>query len=173
MPRVEAFATGIKIESSDQSPFLEADQGIKVASKLLKSTDQEWAAAIWPLILKNQAIKSLRREWSSDQAHFLLIKHFDRGYKRFNRWRICDYPLLAKPMNVIEFYSQSLPSCMALTRLKTIISQDSSFYFTMVLHVRLEDHPVAEMGSKDVTVEMIMCAVNPSDINQIQGDQYN
>ena len=43
----------------------------------------------------------------------------------------------------------------------------------MVLHARLEEHPVAEMGSKDVTVEMIMCAVNPSDINQIQGDRYN
>ena len=40
----------------------------------------------------------------------------------------------------------------------------------MTLHARLEEYPVAEMGSKDVTVEMIMCAVNPSDINQIQGD---
>ena len=33
---VEAFATGIKIESSDQSP-LGANQGIKVTSKQLKS----------------------------------------------------------------------------------------------------------------------------------------
>ena len=39
----EAFATGIKIESSDQSPFWGL---IKGTSKLLKSTDQERAAAI-------------------------------------------------------------------------------------------------------------------------------
>ena len=43
----------------------------------------------------------------------------------------------------------------------------------MALPARSEEYPVAEMGSKDVTVEMIMCAVNPSDINQIQGDWYN
>ena len=35
-----------------------------MASKLLKLTDQEHAAAIWPLT-ENQAIKSLRREQSS------------------------------------------------------------------------------------------------------------
>ena len=35
---------------------------------------------------------------------------------------------------------------------------------------RLEEHPVGEVGSKDVAVEMVMCVVNPSDINQIQGD---
>ena len=40
MSHVEAFATRIKIESSDQSPF-GADQGIKVASKLQKAKDQE------------------------------------------------------------------------------------------------------------------------------------
>ena len=38
MSRVEAFATRIKIESSDQNPFGGADQGIKVTSELLKST---------------------------------------------------------------------------------------------------------------------------------------
>ena len=37
MSCVKAFATGIKIESSDQKPFLGADQGIKVASELIKS----------------------------------------------------------------------------------------------------------------------------------------
>ena len=46
MSCVEVFATGIKNESSDQSPFRGADQGIKVTSELLKSTDQEHAAAI-------------------------------------------------------------------------------------------------------------------------------
>ena len=38
MSHVEAFATGIKIESSDQSPFWGL---IKVTSELLKSMDQE------------------------------------------------------------------------------------------------------------------------------------
>jgi len=32
----EAFATGIKIESNNQSPFLGANQGNKVTSKLQK-----------------------------------------------------------------------------------------------------------------------------------------
>ena len=44
--RVEAFVTGIKIESSDQSPFWEL---IKVTSELRKSTNHERTAAIWPL----------------------------------------------------------------------------------------------------------------------------
>ena len=46
MSHVEAFATGIKIEPSNQSPFGGADQGIKVTSKLLKINNQERAAAI-------------------------------------------------------------------------------------------------------------------------------
>ena len=33
MFHVEAFATEIKIESSDQKPFLRADQGIKIGSE--------------------------------------------------------------------------------------------------------------------------------------------
>ena len=45
MSCVEAFAIGIKIESSDPA-LLGTDQGIKVASKLLKSMTQERAAAI-------------------------------------------------------------------------------------------------------------------------------
>ena len=68
MSRVEAFATGIKTESSNQSP-LGGDQGIKVTSELLKINNQEHAAAIWPLTLENQAIKSLIRR--DDQ----VIKH--------------------------------------------------------------------------------------------------
>ena len=46
MSRAEAFATEIKSESSDQNPFLMADQEIKVASELPESTDQEHMAAI-------------------------------------------------------------------------------------------------------------------------------
>ena len=47
MSRVEVFVTGIKIESSDQSPSgWAANQGIKVTSELLKSMDQEHAAAV-------------------------------------------------------------------------------------------------------------------------------
>ena len=38
MSCVEAFATGIKIESSDQSPFLGPIKRIKVTSDLLKLT---------------------------------------------------------------------------------------------------------------------------------------
>ena len=74
-------------------PFSGADQRIKVASGLLKSTDQKCAAAIWPLTMKNQAIKSLRRERSSNQVQYLLIKHFDHGHKCFNRQHMSDYPL--------------------------------------------------------------------------------
>ena len=54
MSHVEAFATGIKIESSDQSPFWGL---IKVTSELLKSMDQEHRRA--------QAINSL-----VSQTHF-------------------------------------------------------------------------------------------------------
>ena len=46
-------------------PFWGADQEIKVTSKLLKVNNQDRAAAMWPLTLENQAIKSLRRERSS------------------------------------------------------------------------------------------------------------
>ena len=41
MSPVEAFATEIKIESSDQSPFWGTNQGIKATSKLLKTNNQE------------------------------------------------------------------------------------------------------------------------------------
>ncbi len=32
-----------------------------------------------------------------------------------------------------------------------------------------EEHTLKAMGSDDVTVDMLLCPVNPSDINQIQG----
>ena len=43
---VEAFATKIKIESSNHSPFLGANQEFKVTSELLKLTDQERTAVL-------------------------------------------------------------------------------------------------------------------------------
>ena len=46
MSHVEVFVTGIKIESSDQSPFGGLIKGCKATSKLPKSSDQECAAAI-------------------------------------------------------------------------------------------------------------------------------
>jgi len=45
MSHVEAFAAEIKIKSSNQAT-LRPNQGIKVTSKLRKSKDQEWMAAI-------------------------------------------------------------------------------------------------------------------------------
>ena len=35
---------------------------------------------------------------------------------------------------------------------------------------RLQDYPVADVGANDVAVDMMMCAINPADINQIQGE---
>ena len=61
------FVTGIKIESSEQSPFLRADQGIKVTSKLQKSKNQEQAAPIWPLTYKIKQSSTLfadQKSWS-------------------------------------------------------------------------------------------------------------
>ena len=46
MSRVEVFATGIKIESSESKSFLRANQVIKVTSELQKSKDQECSAPI-------------------------------------------------------------------------------------------------------------------------------
>ena len=76
-------------------PFWGADQGIKMTSKLLKVNNQGHAAAMWPLTLENQAIKSFRREWSSDQAHFLPIKELDHSCQHFYRRHISDYPLVS------------------------------------------------------------------------------
>ena len=64
-----------------------------MTSELLKINNQECTAAMWPLTLRNQAIKSLKRERSSDQAHFLPIKKLDHSCKHFYRWHASDYPL--------------------------------------------------------------------------------
>ena len=53
MSHVEVFATGIKIESSDQSPFLGADQEIKATSELMHGYNLTFDP-------ENQLIKSLR-----------------------------------------------------------------------------------------------------------------
>ena len=71
MSRVEAFVTGIKIESSNQSAFWEL---IKVTSKLWKSKDQKRAAPIWPLTCKKSSDQELLKGWSSDQAHISATK---------------------------------------------------------------------------------------------------
>ena len=82
-------------------PFLRADQGVKVGSKLQKSKHIQYSTvlsmikgsrctAIIPI--KKQVIKSFRKEQSSDQAQFLQIK-IDFGHRYFNRRHISDYPL--------------------------------------------------------------------------------
>jgi len=35
--------------------------------------------------------------------------------------------------------------------------------------IRLQEYPVSDVGAEDVAVEMKVCAVNPADINGIQG----
>ncbi len=39
----------------------------------------------------------------------------------------------------------------------------------MCPHRLVPDYPVAELGSRDISVDMLMCPINPADINQIQG----
>ena len=72
MSRVEAFVTRIKIESSDQSPFLRADQGIKVTSKLQKSKDQERVAPIWPFSRQKKFEQSRGFEGTIKQSSTLF-----------------------------------------------------------------------------------------------------
>ena len=96
MSRVEAFVTGIKIESSDQTLFesRSRDQGYLRTVKIKESTP------IWPLTHKNQATKSF---WRDDQAHFLLLKNLDHSRKCFNRRHTSDYPLLIQNTRVIRY----------------------------------------------------------------------
>ena len=63
---------------------------------------------------ENQVIKSLRRERSVDQAHFLPIKHFDRGHKRFNRRPISDYPLTIASNPILQFPVFFLVNCTTI-----------------------------------------------------------
>ena len=93
MSHAEVFATGNKIELSDQSPFesLSRNHG---NFRIVKIKGSRTAGPIWPLIPKNQAImQELLKGRSSNLAHFLLIKIVDPHRKRFNRRHISDYPL--------------------------------------------------------------------------------
>ena len=83
MFRVEAFATGIKLESNDQSPFW--------------GPIKRW----WPPNCSNQRIKNtwlqfdfwhLKIKWSRAE---LSAGGTDQVIKHFNRWHISDYPLLS------------------------------------------------------------------------------
>ena len=83
-----------------------------------KKTDQECPVAVWPLIdSENQAIKSLRRAKSSDQADFLLTTHFDHGRKRLNRRHTSDCPLSLTTQSkvfiftTVYYKSPPPPSC--------------------------------------------------------------
>ena len=102
MSFVEVFATGKierglgmrLVESNGQKPFCESwsrDQGI--ASELWKSKDQDARLQFDFWHIKNQAIKSFRREWLSDQVQFFSDQNFDPGCKCFNMWHVSDYPL--------------------------------------------------------------------------------
>ena len=76
-----------------------------------KSQQSERAAAIWPLTLKNQVIKSLRslRSLRREQSNFLPIKKLDRGHKRFYRRHMSDNPLVKYNVMILprgcQFYS--------------------------------------------------------------------
>ena len=91
--RVEAFAAEIKIESCKWSkPFVRADQGIEITSKLRKSKAQEHAAPIWPLthkkIKRSRALEG-KIKWSS--TLFADQKYWSRLHT-LNRQHIIYYP---------------------------------------------------------------------------------
>ena len=96
---VEAFATGIKMESSDQRSFFGADQDEFWATNINRSTHflrYYWGVATF-CPLNSRKIKRSRASERSDQAikddfHW-SIKILDHGHKRFYRRRVCDYPL--------------------------------------------------------------------------------
>ena len=86
MSHVEALATGIKIGSSDQSPFREL---IKVTSEPWKSNGQEPQLQFDPLNIERS-----RASEGNDQVYFLPVKNFDPATNASNRWHISDYPCL-------------------------------------------------------------------------------
>ena len=88
MSHVEGYATRIKIESSNQSPFwrlIKGSGGLWTANQWINNTYLQFN--VWPF--ENQALKSLRREWSS-----FADQNLDPGHKRLNRWHVSDYPLV-------------------------------------------------------------------------------
>ena len=93
---VEAFATGIKMESSNQRSFFGADQDEFWVTNINRSTlflRYYWGMATF-CPLNSRKIKRSRASEQSDQRRFYWsIKILDRGHKRFYRRRVCDYPL--------------------------------------------------------------------------------
>ena len=104
MSCVEAFATGIKIESSDQSTFWEPIKGLRGPP----NCEDQGSTKIWPLTHKKSSDQGPQKGRPSDQAHFLLIKNLDPGHKRFNRRHISDY-LLCKFLHSKLESSQTEP----------------------------------------------------------------
>ena len=108
--------------------------------------------------------------WSVDISHsvFVLIPwsapidHLIPGCKRFYKW------LVYLVSFILHWWISCITKLQVFAYLHTW-NMTCLVQLTVLLH-RLEEHPVGEVGSKDVAVEMVMCVVNPSDINQIQGD---
>ena len=104
--------------------FLGADQGIKVTSKLLKSMDQERAAAIQPLSLWKSSNQEPQK---GTIKRVLLIKILDPFCKHFNRQPISDYYLLpcngvaAKTHCTLVVGPDNLTECSAV-----IVTHDES-----------------------------------------------
>ena len=77
--------TGIKIESSDQSPFWELIKRSRPSPNYenQRIKNAQFQFDLWPV--KKWSDQELLKRWSSDQAHFLPIKNLDPGRKCFNR----------------------------------------------------------------------------------------
>ena len=90
MSRVEAFATGIKIESSNQSPFWGPIKGSKTA-KINGSRTHDCNMTFDPL-----KIKCSRAPEGNNQAikHTFCSLDLGRKRKRLNRWHVSDYALV-------------------------------------------------------------------------------
>ena len=91
MSCVEAFATGIKIEASDQSPFWGANQGDLWTAKISGSRTHSCNLTFDPL-----KIKCSRASEGNNEAikHTLPIENLDLGCKRLNMRHVSDYPLV-------------------------------------------------------------------------------
>ena len=76
---------------------------IKASRWPLKSKDQECTATIWPLTPENQVIRSLRKERSGDQAHFLPVANASTGdWISGNDWHLAKH----SQMQVTDYSTQ-------------------------------------------------------------------
>ena len=93
-------------------PFLRANQRVKVAFEPQKSQDQNtWLEFdLWPI--KNQAIKSFRKEWWSDQAQFFSEQQF---WSRSQTLQHVTYKWLGQPSEVLLMLvpSNTCPASLA------------------------------------------------------------